>query len=225
MPVQNMARSSAPTQIPQARHFHCFIDFELYYYKLASMGYGRKSPQYFYRFKSPFGPITLLWSEHGDTHTISRVFLCGPAPTPAHNLPPLVNIERKTSPAIRETAKLICSFLRGNDVTFSLDTVRLDLCPQFQRHVLVAEYAIPRGFVATYQDIARHIGHAGAARAVGRALARNPFPIIIPCHRAIRSDGHLGGYQGGLGMKRRLLEMEGIQIDSRYHVNKPRFFY
>jgi alkylated DNA nucleotide flippase Atl1 len=49
--------------------------------------------------------------------------------------------------------------------------------------------------------------------AVGHALAANPFPIIIPCHRAIRSDGSLGGYQGGLAMKRSLLEREGIRFD------------
>ena len=49
---------------------------------------------------------------------------------------------------------------------------------------------------------------------MGNALATNPFPLIVPCHRAIRSDGHLGGYQGGLEMKRALLEREGIPLDA-----------
>ncbi|HQO79253.1 MAG TPA: MGMT family protein, partial [Thermodesulfobacteriota bacterium] len=57
-----------------------------------------------------------------------------------------------------------------------------------------------------------HIGIAGSSRAVGTALAKNPFPIIIPCHRAVRANGALGGYQGGIGMKRALLEMEGVEF-------------
>jgi methylated-DNA-[protein]-cysteine S-methyltransferase len=56
------------------------------------------------------------------------------------------------------------------------------------------------------------LGTENGARAVGRALATNPFPIIIPCHRAIRSNGVLSGYQGGLAMKRALLAFEGIEI-------------
>ncbi|MBE9507936.1 MAG: MGMT family protein, partial [Chloroflexi bacterium] len=73
--------------------------------------------------------------------------------------------------------------------------------------------------------IARHLGVKGGARAVGRALARNPFPIVIPCHRAIRSNGELGGYQGGLEMKRALLEGEGIEFTQRGKVLMRRVYY
>ncbi len=86
---------------------------------------------------------------------------------------------------------------------------RFDLCSVFQQQVLRAVSAIPRGKVRTYQFIAKQIGKPKAARAVGRALATNPFPLIIPCHRVIRSDGKLGGYQGGLKMKKALLRKEG----------------
>jgi alkylated DNA nucleotide flippase Atl1 len=55
-------------------------------------------------------------------------------------------------------------------------------------------------------------------RAVGTALARNPFPLVVPCHRAVRSDRTLGGFQGGLEMKRALLEMEGVEFDSKNRV-------
>jgi methylated-DNA-[protein]-cysteine S-methyltransferase len=82
----------------------------------------------------------------------------------------------------------------------------------FQKKVLQAEYGIPRGWISTYGKIANHIGNINAARAVGRALASNPFPIAIPCHRAIRKNGELGGYQGGVEMKRSLLKMEGIKF-------------
>jgi O-6-methylguanine DNA methyltransferase len=88
-----------------------------------------------------------------------------------------------------------------------------------------AGFGIPRGKLSTYNLIARHVGKPSAARAVGRALATNPFPIIIPCHRAIRSDRTLGGYQGGLAMKRALLEMEGINLDGRGRVVTSAFFY
>jgi methylated-DNA-[protein]-cysteine S-methyltransferase len=122
-------------------------------------------------------------------------------------------------------ADQIMAFLTGDDVRFCLDTIRLDLCSSFQQKVLAAEYGIPRGSVSTYQRIARHLGNANGARAVGAALAKNPFPIIIPCHRALRSDGTLGGYQGGLKMKRALLEMEGVLFDNRGRVLTEEVFY
>lgn len=84
---------------------------------------------------------------------------------------------------------------------------------------------IPRGSVSTYQRIAKHLGHDNATRAVGGALSNNPFPIIIPCHRAIRSDGTLGGYQGGLEMKRTLLKMEGVLFHPSGYVMTDKFFY
>lgn len=86
----------------------------------------------------------------------------------------------------------------------------LDRCPAFQRKVLRAVSNIPCGQVRTYQFIAKQIGNPKAARAVGRALATNPFPIIIPCHRVICSDGKLGGYRGGVKMKQALLRKEGV---------------
>ncbi|MBC7317034.1 MAG: MGMT family protein, partial [Chloroflexi bacterium] len=97
-------------------------------------------------------------------------------------------------------------------VAFPLDLVAWEGCSPFQKRVLLADYAIPRGQVSTYGLIAAHLGMPNAARAVGRALATNPFPILIPCHRAIRSDRTLGGYQAGLAMKRALLEMEGVRF-------------
>ena len=107
------------------------------------------------------------------------------------------------------------AFLNGADIRLSLDLLRLDLCSPFQQQVLRADHAIPRGSVSTYRLIAKHIGNPRSARAVGTAQATNPFPIVIPCHRVIRSDGTLGGYGGGLEMKRRILEMEGIDIDRK----------
>lgn len=92
--------------------------------------------------------------------------------------------------------------------------VDLSLVGPFQRRVLEQLRRIPRGKVRTYRDIARAIGQPGATRAVGTACARNPVPLIIPCHRVVRSDGGLGGYslRGGTSLKRRLLAQEGVDL-------------
>jgi methylated-DNA-[protein]-cysteine S-methyltransferase len=105
-----------------------------------------------------------------------------------------------------------------------MDSIALDRCSDFQASVLRAEHRIPRGWVSTYGRVANHLAIPGGARAVGQALARNPFPIIIPCHRAIRSDGRLGGFQGGLEMKRALLELEGAKVSAAGIVSAQRFY-
>ncbi len=84
---------------------------------------------------------------------------------------------------------------------------------QFQTEVLKLVQRIPRGRVTTYGELARALTGSGhAARAVGQAVARNPSPIVIPCHRVVRSDGTVGEYRGGVGMKTRLLREEGLEI-------------
>ena len=84
----------------------------------------------------------------------------------------------------------------------------------FQKKVWSEIDKIPRGEVVTYSQIAKNIGHPKAARAVANACGVNPNPIIVPCHRVIRSDGELGGYSGpgGIKKKKELLENEGISI-------------
>ena len=101
-------------------------------------------------------------------------------------------------------------FLQNPKSVFPLSSLDFSGCGAFQSQVLQHEHAIPIGFVSTYSILAEACGSPRAVRAAGSSLARNPFPLLIPCHRAVRSDGSLGGYQGGLAMKRRLLEREGI---------------
>lgn len=88
------------------------------------------------------------------------------------------------------------------------------LVKPFQRLVLSAANNIPFGETRTYGWIAKQIGLPRAARAVGRALATNPIPLILPCHRVIGSNGSLTGYGGGLPLKKRLLEMESAQLNA-----------
>jgi len=78
----------------------------------------------------------------------------------------------------------------------------------FQRKVYTVVKRIPRGETRSYAWVAREAGRPGAARAVGTALKKNPYTIIVPCHRVVRSDGSLGNYALGADLKRRLLETE-----------------
>lgn len=89
----------------------------------------------------------------------------------------------------------------------------LDGLTEFQRAVLLKTAEIPAGQVRPYGWVAREIGKPGAVRAVGSALARNPVPVVVPCHRVVRSDGHLGNYSlGDAANKRILLEAEGLDV-------------
>lgn len=133
-------------------------------------------------------------------------------------------IRRIPSRSARVLCRKIDALLSGRQVDFSLDDLDWSVTYRFQERVLRMEHRIPRGRVSTYGRIAMKLTNPGAARAVGTALAKNPFPLIIPCHRAVRSDGKLGGYAGGLGMKKRLLEMEGVQLDQSDRVVIKRFW-
>ena len=84
----------------------------------------------------------------------------------------------------------------------------------FQRRVWKELSKIPKGETRTYKQIAMAIGNPDSSRAVANACGKNPRPIIVPCHRVIRSDGSLGGYsgKGGINTKRKLLKSEGILL-------------
>ncbi|MFL5758140.1 MAG: methylated-DNA--[protein]-cysteine S-methyltransferase [Thermomicrobiales bacterium] len=84
--------------------------------------------------------------------------------------------------------------------------------PPFTKSVLTATAEVPFGQVRSYQDIARAVGRPSATRAVGNALHRNPIPLVVPCHRIVRSDSTLGGYAGGPAVKQQLLNLEGASL-------------
>lgn len=111
---------------------------------------------------------------------------------------------------IRPYAKELREYINGkrHQFTFAIDWATLR---PFQRLALKAVYEIPYGETRTYAEIAAQIGHPNAPRAMGRANATNPMPLVIPCHRVIGSDGKLHGYGGGDGLptKEWLLKMEG----------------
>jgi O-6-methylguanine DNA methyltransferase len=155
---------------------------------------------------SPLGPLFIAASERGLCHVDFGVgqadFLRG--------LDPLARTEQST-PALAPIAEQLQAYFAGERTGFDVELDLSRLTP-FQLSVLQAARRIPAGSVWTYGQVARSIGKPKASRAVGQALGRNPVPIVIPCHRAVASDGSLGGYSGGGGLdsKRWLLHLEGV---------------
>ena len=86
------------------------------------------------------------------------------------------------------------------------------------KHVIKSEdvynmlRTIPTGMVSTYGDLAKALGKPSASRHIGRILSKNPNPIVVPCHRVVKSDGNLGGFALGIRKKKELLEVEGVQF-------------
>lgn len=109
--------------------------------------------------------------------------------------------------ALRGEARQIKEYLVGKIRALDLPLNLKRLSP-FQRQVYLLTHTIPYGQMRSYAWVARTLGRPKAARAVGRALARNPFPLAIPCHRVVRSDGDLGGFSGGRWLKGTLLKLE-----------------
>jgi O-6-methylguanine DNA methyltransferase len=114
---------------------------------------------------------------------------------------------------VREAVRQVKEYLSGRRREFSLP-IDWSVFTPFQQAALRATCAIPRGETRTYHQIALQIGRPRAARAVGRAEATNPMPLVIPCHRVIGTDGKLHGYGMGEGLKTKewLLKMEGAVI-------------
>ena len=123
----------------------------------------------------------------------------------------------KTEENPDKTARLkkqLEEYFAGNRQRFETD-LDLDYLPPFKRNALSTAFLVPFGKVITYGELARQAGSPKAARAAGQAMASNPIPIVIPCHRVVGSDGHLTGYSGGEGIefKKRLLRLEGLLVD------------
>lgn len=176
-------------------------------------------------FPTPFGQIGLVWLEGENAARLCRVILSKEKRKAENILKETFPFSRPGSRIeINDLAVRIHEFLRGKDIRFGLEQGMLDRCSALQKQVLQIEHGVPRGRVTSYRRIAEKLGRPGWARAVGRALAGNPFPILIPCHRAIRSDGTLGGFQGGMAMKQALLRLEGIEFGPNGKVLSPSFY-
>jgi len=131
----------------------------------------------------------------------------------------LADLARRVSPRVLESPGRLDELRRELDEYFEGGRRRFDvkldraLLGPFARKVLGRTARIPYGKVSTYSEVATAAGSPGASRAAGNALARNPIPIVIPCHRVLRRGGGMGGYAGGLDRKARLLALEGAIED------------
>ncbi|MBN1473260.1 MAG: MGMT family protein [Syntrophaceae bacterium] len=170
---------------------------------------------YYQMIKAGKENIGLVWDYKGKKQQIRKIYL------PASKSKLLSQISGDF-PAINQPEckikngadRLIAELYKGKKRKVILSMMDMKILKPFQRQVLQQTCRIPRGKVATYSGLAEKVGKPGAARAVGTVMANNPFPIVIPCHRVIRADGTLGGFGGGLEMKKKMLKSEGVKIDS-----------
>lgn len=160
---------------------------------------------------SPFGPLLLAQTERG----LVRVGLPNQDPDEL-----LADLAERVSPRVLEAPAALDEARRELDLYFEGKLDRFDLpldwslSGGFRLRVQQAIAAIPYGRTASYTEIAARAGNERAVRAAGTACGRNPIPLVVPCHRVLRSGGGLGGYGGGLPMKQALLELEGV-LDER----------
>jgi len=187
---------------------------------------GVKLKPYYTLVPSSFGTLSIIWWEIDERPKVIRLLL----PNEQGHVEDIIQrtfigASLLSCPTIRQLSEQIKGFIKGEAVNFELNIIALEECSEFQRSVLLVEHKIPRGWVSTYGRIAQRLGIPKGARAVGRALSLNPFPIIIPCHRAIRSNGELGGFQGGLRMKRALLELEEVEFSQQGRVLTQQIYY
>ncbi len=160
---------------------------------------------------SPFGPLLLARTAKG----LVRVGL------PNQDTDALLEeLAAKVSPRVLETAAPLEEARRELERYFAGERERFalpldwSLTGGFQGRVQRQIARIPFGRTRTYKEIARQAGNERAVRAAGTACGRNPLPVVVPCHRVLRSGGGLGGYGGGLAMKEGLLRLEGV-LDER----------
>jgi methylated-DNA-[protein]-cysteine S-methyltransferase len=123
-----------------------------------------------------------------------------------------------------DIVEIIAEMYHGNTSNFDTDLLEMDISTEsshetstiktnFERNVILEVASIPKGHVKTYKEIATSMKTQGY-RAVGTAIGKNPFPIVVPCHRVVRSDGKVGGFRGGKQMKVEMLINEGFKIKS-----------
>lgn len=170
---------------------------------------------------TPLGKVTVLVSPSsgkGGTPVVSEIRLSrkgrgGPGRSAPGAAP------KGISPVPVPWLAALEDLLRDGEAAFPLDALDWGACTPFQEKVLRELARVPRGKVISYGALARRAGVPRAARAVGAVMAWNPFPLVLPCHRVVRSSGETGRYGGGEVMKRALLEREGVRIDEAGRVD------
>ncbi|MDP6877714.1 MAG: methylated-DNA--[protein]-cysteine S-methyltransferase [Candidatus Marinimicrobia bacterium] len=156
--------------------------------------------------KSPIGELMLIQSEKGLKRIVFEKKISAFLSEIEQKKDDYNLVKDKIS--LKKPIKQINDYFSNNKKFFD---IKVDISmPSFYQKVLLTVMKIPYGEVRTYQEIAIKTGSPNAYRAVGSANAKNLIPIIIPCHRVVATNGNLGGYGGGLSIKKYLLKMEGV---------------
>ena len=164
-------------------------------------------------FHTAIGMCGLAWSDGGvisvqlpeHTENATRARLAKRA-SGAHEMPP--------PPEVQRAIDAIVSLLDGESTDLSFIPLDMDGVPDFHRRVYEVARTIPPGSTLSYGEIATRLGDPSSARAVGQALGRNPFVLVVPCHRILAARGRTGGFSahGGTATKLTLLAIEGAQL-------------
>lgn len=161
-------------------------------------------------FDTAFGICGLAWSDEG----VTRFRLPGPDGFSAERWQQFAGAARAIPATIDTVIAGIRSHLAGNKTDWRHVSIDISCASAFNRRVYRAIRNIGWGETLSYGDVARRLNTPEAARAVGRALARNPLPLIVPCHRVLAGNGRLGGFSapGGTTTKARLLALEDVLL-------------
>jgi methylated-DNA-[protein]-cysteine S-methyltransferase len=164
-------------------------------------------------FETPIGTGGIAWGERG------AVGLLLPEPDAAQVRARLCrryrgSLESAPPPELEQAIERIRALLSGQSADLSDVPLDLDAVEPFERRVYEVARSIPPGQTLTYGQIAARLGDPRLARDVGQALGRNPFPIVVPCHRVLAAGGKLGGFSapGGVATKQRLLDIEQANV-------------
>jgi O-6-methylguanine DNA methyltransferase len=160
-------------------------------------------------FDTAIGRCGIAWSEHGivgvqlpesrEPDTRARLLRHHPGA-----------IEASPPPDVQRALDSIVALMAGETADLSAAVLDMNHVPPFHRRVYEAARSVPAGVTLSYGEIAKQMGAGGSARAVGQALGRNPFAIVVPCHRVLAADGKIGGFSanGGIATKLRMLSIE-----------------
>ena len=161
-------------------------------------------------FKTSFGWCALVFRR--DPLSVVEILLPKPRRVLTENLAPAGDRTARPPEPVRCLAGDIRDYFDAPPHPLSVpwDLLDLSAMTKLQRRVLETTAAISFGQTRSYSDIAGDVGIPRAARFVGNTMARNPFPIVIPCHRVVRADGSPGRFGGGTALKRRMLALEGF---------------
>jgi methylated-DNA-[protein]-cysteine S-methyltransferase len=146
--------------------------------------------------------VAVQLPERDDVRTLARLRRRAPGP------------ERTPPAPIQDVIDRMVALLDGEPIDLSGVDLTDEQLSDADRRIYAVARTIPPGETLTYGDLAARVGTPGDARAVGQAMGRNPFPIIVPCHRVVAADGALGGFSagGGTETKRRMLVIEGAAV-------------